>query len=112
VVPAKPAPEKVDLGRALVQKDGGFSCVQCHAVNDTPALAPFEAPAPNFALTRERLRDEFYLRWMFNPQHYQPGTRMPQFADADAKTALKDKLDGDARAQFEAVWAYIQSLGR
>jgi hypothetical protein len=44
---------------------------------------------------------------MRNPQRIQPGTRMPQFADPEGKTALRDVFDGDADKQFDALWQYI-----
>jgi hypothetical protein len=34
---------------------------------------------------------------------------MPQFADADGKTAYKDVLGGDATQQFEAIWQYLRA---
>jgi mono/diheme cytochrome c family protein len=109
--PAAPAPppdpKLAEIGRKLAGKDGGFSCVQCHAVADQKALAPFEAPAPNFAHIAERLNKEYYMRWMLKPQRVQPGTKMPDFADAEGKTARTQYFDGDARQQFEAIWQYL-----
>lgn len=110
--PASPAHAKADpalapLGQKLVGKAGGFSCVQCHAVGEQKALAPFEAPAINFAHVSERLNKEYYERWVYNPQRVQPGTRMPQFADIELRTAIKDPLNGDAKQQFEAIWNYL-----
>jgi hypothetical protein len=32
---------------------------------------------------------------------------MPQFADSEGKTALKDILGGDARKQYDAIWNYL-----
>ena len=91
----------------LSGKAGGFSCNQCHAIGPAPALAAFEAPAPNFAHVKERLIKPFYDRWLRNPQRVQPGTRMPQFADGDGKTSLAETFDGDAGKQFDAIWEYL-----
>ena len=35
---------------------------------------------------------------------------MPRFADDDGKTPLTDLFDGQAAAQFEAIWHYLHSL--
>ena len=99
----------VEIGRKLVGRVGGFSCNQCHAVNQTAALVPFDSPAPNVMYAHERLRHDFYLRWTLAPQKYQPGTRMPNYADADGKTPYKDILDGDATKQFESIWEYLKA---
>jgi cytochrome c2 len=105
----KPNPALAAVGRKLAGKVGGFSCVQCHSVGDQKAFAPFEAPAINFMYVSDRLRREFYDRWVWNPQRVLPGTRMPSFADYEGKTALKDEFDGDAHKQFDAIWNYILS---
>jgi hypothetical protein len=105
--PPAPDPSLAAIGQKLVGKDGGFSCVQCHSVGQTRALAPFEAPAINFAHVSERLTREFYDRWVWNPQRVMPGTRMPRFGDADGKTSLKQYFDGNAAKQFDAIWNYL-----
>ena len=32
------------LAAALIEQQGGFNCVMCHAVGKRPSVAPFEAP--------------------------------------------------------------------
>ena len=44
---------------------------------------------------------------MRHPQSYIPGTKMPQFGDADGKTAYKNILGGDADQQYQAIWNYL-----
>jgi mono/diheme cytochrome c family protein len=105
--PGNPDPQLAEIGKKLISKNGGFSCIQCHGVADQKPLAPFEAPAINFAHVSERLNREYYDRWVYNPQRVLQGTRMPQFADVEGKTALKDTLDGDARKQFDAIWNFL-----
>ncbi len=104
---AAPDAASIPIGQRLVGQAGGFSCVQCHSVAGRPPLAPFEAPAIDFAHVTERLRKEYYHRWMWNPLRVDPGTKMPQFSDYEGKTALKDVLDGDAPKQYEAIWQYL-----
>jgi mono/diheme cytochrome c family protein len=106
---AYPAPDEsmAAVGQKLTGAAGGFSCVQCHAVGAAPPLAPFEAPAMNMANITERLRKDYYHRWMANPIRVDPATKMPAFGDAEGKSAIRDVYDGDATKQFEAVWQFL-----
>ncbi len=105
--PRPPAdPAAADVGRGLTGQTS-FGCVKCHAVGAQAAIAPFEAFAPNFAHVTDRLRHDYYRRWMRNPQAYLPGTKMPTFGNAEGKTPYKDVLGGDAAAEYEAIWQYL-----
>ena len=106
-----PDAEAAKVGRQLVGRsiDGkaGFACVQCHGVGEKPAENVFEAQGINFAYSKERLRHEYYMRWMLKPARVQPGTRMPQFAADDGTTPFADVYGGDGRKQFDAMWQYL-----
>lgn len=110
--PAESAPkaELTALGEKLIGVDGGFNCVTCHAVGDTPATAVFEAPAINFKQTAERLRRGYFLRWALAPVRIDPETKMPKYADAEGMTQLTDTLDGKGIEQFEAIRQYLRTL--
>jgi mono/diheme cytochrome c family protein len=97
-----------DIGKALTGQTR-FGCVKCHAVAEQAALAPFEAEAPNFSHVESRLRHEYFTHWMRNPQYYLPGTKMPSFADVNGQTPYKDVLNGDAAAEYEAIWNYLRA---
>jgi len=105
----KPDAELAAIGSKLAGKtpNEAFSCVQCHAVDKQPALNPFEAPAVNFAWSRERLLKDYYHRWVHNPLRLDPNTKMPAFEREDGKTTITTSFDGDARKQFEAIWQYL-----
>jgi mono/diheme cytochrome c family protein len=105
----KPDPAQAVIGQKLVGKtpNQAFACVQCHAVANIPPFAPFEAPALNFMYVRERLRKDYYHRWVHNPIKIDPNTKMPAFERDDGKTSITTVLDGDARKQFEAIWQYL-----
>jgi hypothetical protein len=113
-IPDEPAPDPAmqQIGKKLSGRVGGFSCNTCHAIGPAPALTPFDSPAPNFAITTARLRKPFFHRWVRSPQKYNPGTRMPTFADAEGKTTYKDVLDGDSNKQFEAIWQYLREADK
>ena len=103
----RPADDKLaDVGRGLTSQSS-FGCVKCHGVGAQAAIAPFEAYAPNFAHVTDRLRHDYFRRWMRNPQAYLPGTKMPSFGNAEGKTPYKDVLGGDAAAEYEAIWQYL-----
>ena len=113
IEPAAPIdPEKVKAGEVLLGENGGFNCTTCHAVGERPATAVFEAPGVNFAYAHERLRHEYYHRWVMHPLRIDPETKMPKFADEEGKTPLTQFYDGDARKQFDAVWEYLRTLSK
>jgi len=112
--PTYPPHSKADSGLATIgQKLAGrapnesFSCVQCHSIASQPPLAPFEAPAPNFIYVADRIRHDYYHRWLHNPLRIDPESKMPRFDDDDGKTQVTSVLDGDAHKQFEALWNYM-----
>jgi len=105
--PMKRDPELAKIGQTLTGAIGGFACITCHSVNQMPAIARFEVGGPNLMYTTDRLRHEFYLRWMLNPPRIDPGTKMPKYADDTGRTALSDVLDGEAKKQFNAIWHYL-----
>lgn len=107
--PEKPNAELAAIGSKLAGKtpNEAFSCTQCHAVAKQPPFAPFEAPAVNFAYAADRLRKDYYHRWIHNPLRLDPNTKMPAFEREDGTTPITTVLEGDARKQFEAVWQYL-----
>jgi type 1 glutamine amidotransferase/cytochrome c2 len=107
---AAPSEASRRIGARLLGIDGGFGCVSCHAVGARSARLQLHFGVTNLARARERLRPEFYLRWMYNPQRLDPRTPMPAYAEEDGRSALQAIYGGDARRQFEAVWAALGAL--
>jgi hypothetical protein len=106
----KPDAKLAAIGEKLLPQVGGFNCIQCHAVGAQKAVAPFEAEGINLTDAAQRLRYEFYARWILDPTRVDPTTRMTKFTMDGKTTALMDVLDGDARKQFDAIWQYMQTL--
>ena len=106
--PAAPDAAKLKAGATLLTENGGFNCLQCHALGDRAATAVFEAPGPNFDLTRARIRPHYFQRWLLFPQRIDPDTKMPRFADDAGKTPLTDFFGGQASEQYDAIWQYLQ----
>jgi mono/diheme cytochrome c family protein len=107
--PAEPPVDaaRAEIGRKLVGKDGGFSCVSCHGVGPSPAMEVFESEGVNLAYSADRLQPDFYRRWLRAPTSIDPQTKMPVYFD-DGKSPLTDVLDGDAEKQITAIWEYLK----
>lgn len=99
--------EMAASGRKMVGTDGGFSCIACHAVKEFGAQQVFESAGINFGQVGERLRKDFFQRWLMNPLRVDPGTKMPVYF-AGGMSPLFDFYEGDAKKQIDAFWEYIR----
>src|SRR5262249_40376122 len=97
-----PTPARLAAGQLLVGKKG-FGCVACHDLAGAPSSG---ARGPDLATTHQRVRYEWYRRWLESAQRMQPGTKMPTVFP-EGKTTLATILEGNADAQAEAMWAYL-----
>ena len=102
--------EQFTVGKKLVGT-GGFGCIICHDVGIEKAMAAFEVKGVNLQYSADRLNKDFYHRWMMNPAHIVPTTRMPKYADDKGKSTLPD-YGNDAEKQFEAIFQYLKSLNK
>src|SRR5207244_2603087 len=96
---------KVAAGRQLIGKSG-FGCVSCHDIAGIPNTG---TRGPDLASMDQRVRHDWYRRWLEQAQRMQPGTRMPTVFN-EGKSLVTQLFGGDADAQAEAIWAYL-SLG-
>ena len=97
--------DKLTNGRILAGR-AGHGCISCH---DISGMAGGGTRGPDLATTNKRVRYDWYVRWMHQPQRMAPGTKMPQVL-IDGQSLLKTVYDGDGAKQLEALWAYF-SLG-
>jgi mono/diheme cytochrome c family protein len=95
----------LEAGRRLVGRDS-FGCISCHDIAGIPNTG---TRGPDLALMNQRVRYDWYRRWLELPQRMQPGTRMPTVF-SEGKSLVDKVLSGSADAQAEAMWAYL-SLG-
>lgn len=102
-------PALVTIGAELTGLNG-YACAACHAVGETPALAAFEGQGPNLQLAGERLREDYFHRWMHLPQRVIPTTIMPKYTTDKEQAFNGTILEGKPDAQFNAIWDYLQSL--
>jgi cbb3-type cytochrome oxidase cytochrome c subunit len=96
-----------EIGRKLVGKDGGFSCISCHGVGPMLALEVFESEGINLVYSADRLLPGYYRRWFRAPTSIDPQTKMPVYFD-EGKSPLTEVLDGDGEKQITAVWDYLK----
>jgi hypothetical protein len=83
-------------------------CKSCQPTSNSipPGKSP-EDLAPNLQLAHERLRPDWVLQWVRDPQKIFPGTRMPLFFPPNDKgvpvSPFPNILGGDVTAQIQAV---------
>lgn len=90
------------VGRHLV---GGLalSCIKCHDFGTHPSTG---VRAMNLTTMHQRIRPEWFYRYVLDPQVYRRGTRMPAPWPSGQAT-IRDVLKGDANQQIQAVWMYL-----
>ncbi len=93
---------QIAAGRLLIGKTG-FGCIACHDMAGHPNTG---TRGPDLVLTPQRVRYDWYLRWLEQAQRMQPGTRMPMVFP-DGKSPLPKVLDGSPAAQSDAMWSYL-----
>lgn len=84
-----------------------FQCIKCHKlggdVTDAASLAP------DLLMAKNRLKPEWIVDWLRDPQVIQPGTMMPGFFP-DGETPLPDELGGNSNLQMEAIRDHLFKL--
>ena len=107
----RPDPELLPIGGKIFSD---FQCMKCHptgAAIPKPGEASTADLAPNLTKARDRLKPEWIVEWLNDPNKLQPGTRMPTFFP-DGQSPLPDVLGGDAHRQEMAIRDYVISIGR
>ncbi len=104
-IPNIESPEGKELlvaGRKLTGSTG-LSCIKCHRFGSkgTPGIQ-----AIDMLTMTERLREDWFHRYMLAPTEYRPGTRMP-LSFPEGKSALETVFDGNADRQIDALWLYL-----
>ncbi|MEM7312633.1 MAG: family 16 glycoside hydrolase, partial [Planctomycetota bacterium] len=89
-------------GRKLVG-DKAFACVKCHVFGKTPATG---VQAVDLQTMTKRVREDWFHRYLQDPNAYRPGTRMPS-GFVDGKSVAPKILEGNPPNQLAAMWAYL-----
>mgnify|MGYP000182736209 CR=1 FL=1 len=89
-----------------------FDCAKCHIVGDKLPDGSPDSWAPNFALTKTRLKPEWIIKWIIDPQSLLPGTKMPSYFDPQGFefSGPDDILDGDEHEQIRVLRNYLLTL--
>jgi mono/diheme cytochrome c family protein len=99
------APQTImDGGRFLVGSKA-LGCIKCHAFTSDRGQSLGVISMMRFPY---RLRREWFLAYVADPQRFRPGTRMPA-SWPEGKVFFTDLLGGSAAAQIESVWRYVSS---
>jgi mono/diheme cytochrome c family protein len=91
-----------EVGRTLVGTDG-LSCIACHKFNRQPGQT---MQVVDLTLAPQRLNEDWFRRFLVDPNRFHPGTRMPSFWP-EGRSLLPKLLDGNTARQHAALWAYL-----
>ncbi|MEP6669204.1 MAG: PA14 domain-containing protein [Chthoniobacter sp.] len=89
-------------GRKLIGV-GGLTCISCHMFAGNKSLG---VPALDLATAGDRLKFDWFRRYLLDPQSLRPGTRMPAFWP-NGEASNKDILHGNTEKQIFAIWSYL-----
>ena len=103
VVVAPDTPDALrDAGRKLVGTDG-LSCIACHRFNRQPAHS---LQMVDLITVPERLNEDWFRRFLREPNLFHPGTRMPALWPGGV-SLIPAVLSGDTNRQHAALWTYL-----
>ena len=109
-----PTPTRAEL-RVGKQVFDELQCISCHpAKGERIPEGSDKAGRPDLSLAKERLKPDWLIDWMKDPQTFQPGTAMPQAWPlvGGQHMALDGYAGNDAEKQIQLVRDYLISLGR
>lgn len=90
------------IGRQLVG-DQGLACIKCHTFGAHRATG---IQAISLTGMSRRIRADWFLRYLFEPARFRPGTRMPT-GFPNGQAVVRDQLEGDPQQQISAIWTYL-----
>ena len=94
---------RIKADARLMVGDQSLSCIKCHIFD---AFAATGIQSLDLTTMTRRLRHDWFHRYMFDPQKYRPGTRMPA-AWPRGRSVVPHILGGDSAVQIEAIWMYL-----
>ena len=109
-----PTPTRAEL-RVGKQIFDELQCISCHpSQGEAIPAGSDKAGRPDLALAKERLKADWLIDWMKDPQSFQRGTAMPQAWPlvGGQHMAVDGYADNDAEKQIQLVRDYLISLGR
>jgi len=102
--------KNLEPGKKLFES---YQCAKCHPTGPVKLGEGVVAAnlAPNLGLAAGRLKPNWIVEWLRDPQMLQPGTNMPTFF-YEAQAPDQTILGGNSEEQIKALRAYVWSLGR
>ena len=91
------------IGRRMVGKKG-LACISCHTFGKFKSTGIQAIALDTMA---KRIREDWFHRYLPDPQRYRPGTRMPT-GFPEGKSTVQDIYDGDQAKQLTAMWAFLE----
>ncbi len=86
-----------------------LNCTTCHIQAGQTPGGTADRWAPDFALAAQRLKPEWIIDWIADPQALLPGTRMPTFYP---QATPPDILGGDPDYQIRVLRDYLLTIGQ
>ena len=94
--------EAMKAGLELVGEKN-LACNSCHTFFGEKSTT---LNALDLTTMWERLQEDWFHRYLLNPQQYHASTIMPSFWP-NGKSVRPEVLDGDAKSQIDAIWQYL-----
>lgn len=76
--------------RYLGRGEEGLGCINCHDFGRHPSMGATRGP--DMVTMTERLRNDWFERWLLDPGRIQPGTQMPNFFGALPASEAKKRV--------------------
>ena len=105
--PDEPEHRVKATGRHLAG-DQALGCIKCHTFGPHRATG---IQSMDLQKMTQRLREDWFHRYLPDPQRYRPGTRMPT-GFPNGKATITDVYDGSLDHQVSAIWSYLTDGNR
>ena len=106
-----PTTAELRIGKQIFDE---LQCITCHpSQGEVIPEGSDKAGRPDLSLAKGRLKPDWLIDWMKDPQSIQRGTAMPQaWPLVGGQYRAVDGYPGDAEKQIQLVRDYLISLGR
>ncbi|MCZ7647540.1 MAG: c-type cytochrome [Planctomycetota bacterium] len=106
-----PQAPTLNAGLELFREQG---CANCHMGDTHPDFAWLGRVGPDLRRLGEKADAGWVRRWIENPWHFRPGTKMPRFFGLENRGDAHDRLGSDLRepVEVEAISTYLLAASR
>lgn len=101
------AQTSVKLAASRLVTSDGFGCQSCHKIGNTePPKVDLKAKGTDLTMLGQRIRSEWFQRWVRNPARIVPRMEMPAI-----KIPVHGVLSGSLDRQLDALWETLNTPG-